>query len=333
MSTPEVNATPGSAGGRHAPIDCAKFVAVVAVVLLHSLPTDMSRPAWIGLVDLSARFSVPFFLMTSGYFFGLGQDASNPARFASLMKPAWRLAIPYVFWLAAYLCVYDLVSGQIDYEKQPYNLFLYGGPAFHLWYFPFLGLGLFLCVVCDRFLGLRGAAAAAAAIGLFALVRGPYHEIWPSWRDVNVEPRIAASFALIGYFIGRKDIRIGAGIAGSMAVSGFVLQAIESAFFVHDGDPFGYQHFLFGTFLYSIGVFFLVLGAKSDAGVVAWAARLGRVSLGIYCIHLLFIWIFQDVFGGGPESNFIPVFLASATSSVAVVLLLARIAVLRPLLR
>lgn len=334
MTGPERKAGISASSGRHAPMDCMKFVAVISVVLLHSLPTDMSRAPWIGFVDLSARFSVPFFLMASGYFFGVGQRADEPARVGSLLKPAQRLAIPYVFWLLVYLLAYELVSGQIDYSRQPYNLLLYGGPAFHLWYFPFLGLGLVLCVVCERLLGLRGVAAAAAAIGVFALLRGPYHEIWPDWRDVNVEPRIAASFALIGYYIGRKNIRISGGAAAVLAMSGFGLQAVESAFFVHEGDPFGYQHFLFGTFLYSAGVFFFALGAQNDAGGGARRiAVLGRLSLGVYCVHLLFIWLFQDVFGGGPNENFVAVFLASAGASVAAAVLLSNVPVLRPVLR
>ncbi len=103
-------------------IDSFRFFAMLAVVFSHTYthkqlpdlcPQTILSAIYVFLEQLS-QFSVPFFLITSGYFFGKSlQRGSDPGQ--RLGRTAGRLLFMFFFWSVAYVVVPNLVedvSGQ-----------------------------------------------------------------------------------------------------------------------------------------------------------------------------------------------------------------------------
>lgn len=128
-----------------------KCLAMLAVVFLHvAAPFVTSSPHgdhqwWAGnIVDSITRWSVPFFVMISGYFL-LNKNESHTV---FMHKRLHRLLRPLIFWTLFYVA-WSLLKGEVKGIAFTDSLtlllkgWLQGKPYEHLWYvymIPFLYL-------------------------------------------------------------------------------------------------------------------------------------------------------------------------------------------------
>lgn len=125
-------------------LDCLRIIATFAVMILHIASqnwyaVDVGTREWkvFDFFDSMVRWSVPVFVMISGYLF-LGGSKSIEYIFK---KNILRIATAFIFWSALYAAI-NLVSGKIEL-KNALREFV-EGPT-HLW-FLFMIVGLYILV-------------------------------------------------------------------------------------------------------------------------------------------------------------------------------------------
>lgn len=144
------------AGSRHGGIDAARLLFACLVVLAHCATFLAISPAVHFYVNNGfGRVIVPFFLLTTGYFFD-----RQLAR--GLDRWLLRVGRVYVGWTAVFLPFILFYQ-----EVTPFRLALtFGFGFFHLWYLPALIGGMVLLHVARR---LPDAVLLALAVGLFVI--------------------------------------------------------------------------------------------------------------------------------------------------------------------
>lgn len=127
-------------------IDLAKFIFAILVVGIHTSPFE-SYSAFGNFVfeDIIAGLAVPFFFMTSCYFFfgkltfANGKIEKTKENFSRFKKYFVRILLLYVLWSAVYLCwqIPEWIStgwfsfaAFFDYFKAA----LVSGAYYHMWY-------------------------------------------------------------------------------------------------------------------------------------------------------------------------------------------------------
>ena len=173
---------------RYARLDAARWLAAVAVVMLHGAATVVSDPAaygsgaWLAanLYDSAARWCVPVFVMISGALLLDPERPQDARRFYS--RRVARICAPLLFWTLFYLLwrtALDWIDdGRLDLSFWPRKL-AHGEPYYHLWYL-YMIVGLYLFAPLVRALAARSSRQARA------LCRG---HPWPGDPGRAVPPR------------------------------------------------------------------------------------------------------------------------------------------------
>lgn len=149
-------------------LDIAGIVAILRVVSLHGLNnfniitagapvTFHTAPFWQQICLVALRFSVPVFVLISGYKFALSRKR-HPQRLygVTLKTRALRLLRPYLIWTVIIYAMHPLLSGHVPVQHAAYSHFpdIPGGtvfdiltgtehPAYQLWFVPML-----MIIVC-----------------------------------------------------------------------------------------------------------------------------------------------------------------------------------------
>lgn len=304
-------------------LDSARFLAAVGVIWLHvcQFPEIVSGSA-------AGRFAVPFFSATAAYLLvgSLLRSKNQPPVRTFITTKLGRLYPPFLAWSLIYVLLNTLhdwwvggtnhgshgATGMNDPERGLLfwgrDLWLFGGD-YHLWFLPFiLATSLMLYpVVCfsrkhpEQRLSL---ALAAFLLGiLLAIVLSMSPEIdHPLGYMLMALPSLLWGAALA--WLHRSASAEGFSRAPRKSIANLSPPSLSTSSLVG-------LLLLFATSVWCLlelgrSVFF-----ESAAGtmilVVAlhcptwlrspWLARCGRVSLGIYCSHLLFLKALQPLIG------------------------------------
>ena len=125
-------------------LDAIRGAATIAVIFLHIAAQNFyinpHEPAWniFNLIESSARWGVPVFVMISGALF-LEKDISIKDIFR---KYVFRIVVAYAFWSAVYAFLYKYYNGNAA-MKDILREFLIG--HYHMWYLPMIA-GLYLVI-------------------------------------------------------------------------------------------------------------------------------------------------------------------------------------------
>lgn len=265
-------------------LDVGRAIAILTVVFGHAQTSIVSTSAY----DIGARFAVPFFFLISGFFL---KRPELPLAI-SMVQLAQRLLVPFAVWLAIYLLWFEPPLGAFLDPIFLAKLAIQGGPAHHLWFLPSLAVSLALfLILLDRGAGPRTILTVAAGLYALALLFGAYHDALTGegrfvWNMRN-GPFFAFPFLAAGWWIAQAPGR--PGLAASLALmgAGAALHTVEILAMDRYGLRFEHDQLL-GTLPFGIG-FFLVMLNLPASRPARWLARLGPYSLGIYCMHLLFI--------------------------------------------
>ncbi|MEH7444175.1 acyltransferase [Bacillus sp. JJ1122] len=286
---------------RNYAIDFIKFFAILAVVIIHTFPSDNQLGYFI--LDNFARFAVPFFFAASGYLFGL-KVINNPKSLAYFKKYTIKILKIYVTWFVFYMA-YDVLKilignhhVKIELAKYierltPLNLFYYGQgtSGYQLWfvislvwstvilYFFYRMKKIRLLLVigfCLNLLGLFGQSysifdplpvsttRAALYISLFYTTLG----FWFAFAKPNIRSWNTKTYFFL--FVCFSALQF---------AEGYVL---EKAMEAKHGEYFLSTIFL-TVFLFSFAL------SSPQLGKGSFITRIGGNALGIYAIHVFFI--------------------------------------------
>lgn len=285
-------------------IDALRFVAFVAVVVLHVVWIETRTLDAHGLVTSATRFAVPVFFIVSGYLIGRSDRGAG-----AVIAGAFRRFLPlFLFWEIVYNVVNVWVLS-LDYPPPPSNVgelmrwvavTVYGGGvAFHLWFLVWLGVSTVVVVGLLR-AGRKVAWAGAIALFLVGLAIGPYGEFTGAIDHVGFltnrplsftarnGPFFGPLFLMIGHAFAKGSIRVPVSASIAAILCGLAMQTGEGVFISQHGQKAVANYdILAGTPLFAVGVFLLFAEFPANAARRV-LAKFGRLSLGMYCLHALF---------------------------------------------
>lgn len=304
---------------RNYAIDFIKFFAILAVVIIHTFPSNDQLGYFI--LDNISRFAVPFFFAASGYLFGLKVN-NNPKSLAYFKRYVIKILKIYASWLVFYIA-YDVVKILWSAENvtnalskyleklTPLNLFYYGEgtSGYQLWFvislvwstailyvfFRLKKITLLLIIgFCLNLLGLFGQSysifdplpvsttRAALYISLFYTTLG----FWFASGNPLIMLRPVHKKTYFYLFIFFTALQFG---------EGYVLEKWMEA---RHGEYFLSTIFL-TVFLFAFAL------SNPQLGKGMFLTKIGSNSLGIYAIHVFFIDMIDILFKntGFPQSS------------------------------
>lgn len=319
---------------RDSGIDAFRYAMALLVICLHILPpaavspsTPFGLPSWAVVVDILCRCAVPFFFITSGYYF-------RPERgvWFNIKSKVIRIAPIYLVWYLIFIGVALLVPGKMPEHWRIINL-VDGGPGFHLWFLPALIFGL---ITLTLTLALGGRTLAIAITVLFA-VAGPflaeYHSLvgivrYPHHLDDFKRQLAAPAFVTFGYLLrGSRPTNLPLALSlSAVAICAMFIERYTLAVFIGSttANP---AESLFSVFAYGASLFNLSRSLNKYP-VASFIGSLGKLSLAVYLLHLLLVWIFQRTLYPS-LSQFLTLGTIVAVSSTILALLAVRMPLIR----
>ena len=317
--------------------DLLRIVAQFFVVVLHvssSVVANPSDPEFFSynFYSMLSRFSVPVFVMLSGYFNMESMDVKKA------FKKSLKLYIIVLFWSLIYLLRNLYLNGGMELSQILNEMFL---GHYHMW-FLFMTIGLYLLtpILAPAFKDLKNAE--------YFLILGLIFSVIPSTLKIAMGERFIRTFTLsfidgfyfrmtggfilyyvLGYYLGHKDIKHkGLWIAlGAVAMAWSIYMQYE----INAGQEtliYGYYDVMgIFAYLFSAAVFLIFKDLKVES---AFVTKLSSLTLGIFLIHDLFIGRVGNF--AGDVNGFIKLPLVSAIVfiiSAAVVAVLKKIPVVK----
>jgi surface polysaccharide O-acyltransferase-like enzyme len=300
---------------RNDSIDAARFLSFVGVVVVHCFSSH--RVFAFGAstaIDAAVRFAVPVFFLITGYL--LHDARGGPADI--VRRYFVRLVAALTFWEVAFHLI-DAVVIRLRPEGYRFSalpkelgMILYtGGFPGHLWFLPWLFVSVALFVVARRRLSPVGLAVAGAVSLALGLAIGPYnvdvglwplverHVLHPALYDARDTPFFGFALLVVGHAVAVRGTTFRPGTATllGLAAAGYLLQLVEARHIVDTSLALGIAKpwrfdILFGTMIYSAALFLFFL-TRLPTGVIRATAELGRRSLGMYCVHGAFLFLYR----------------------------------------
>jgi surface polysaccharide O-acyltransferase-like enzyme len=301
--------------GRLASVDAWRFIAVVAVIAIHTTPEAASgatrwfEPSF--LINQVARFAVPFFFVVSGYFWGQ-RVAKSSSVIATSSPTARRILVIFIVWTVIYALPYDVATvadgGPLEPLRtawwhlnaqvaHPMTLLMQGTKS-HLWFLVALLCALAISAVFVQYRWYVPLAVVAVLLYVVELLTKPYVQTPLGWSiDFNTRngPFCGTIFFVTGFFLSRSELRPAwARLGMLMFFGGCCLHLAENRYLSTHLESKGFQDFVIGTYPMGVGAALIALSGRRFKGVDA-LARLGRDALGIYLVHAIFVDLFHVV--------------------------------------
>lgn len=299
-------------GARYGGIDLARLVLALCVVLAHCA-TFQAVGDWAHFFFNNglARIIVPFFLLTTGYFFERQMQAG-------LAPWLWRVGRIYLAWTLIYLPFLLFYQAVTPYRIA---LTLFFG-FFHLWYLPALLGGMALLYVMRN---LRDGVLFWSAFALF-LVGSALQYAENLWLDLNAFDSpydllvVTRNFLFYGFpylalglLIRRREPIVGQPALVRLAAlaAGFLFLGAECLLEFRLFDPNGFFDLTVSAFVLTPVLFIAV----RDLPLVLPGFDPRKLSMVVYLSHPLYLLPLRELTGAGP--------LALTVMTLAVTLLLA----------
>ena len=323
----------------------ARVVAILAVIAIHVVSPLLSNRGHIhswwyaNVIDSLARWSVPVFVMISGWLLLHSELADDPLAF--YRRRLARLLPVLVAWSVIYLVYGHIMSNNPRTLRDAFNYLLAGRPWFHL-YFLYLIAGLYLVAPFLRPLVTHPNRRVLGAAVLVFLALGMADLFILVWRGLGGVNAITRFVPYIGYFLAgaylrdlpptkRKVIAATVTAGVGMVATALGTWLLVGAYGLGRGR-YLYEYLSLTTVPVSIAVFALFmwsapwmdrLAARVPGRAVAVVAS---TTLGIYVIHPLVLGRLSAL-GLNVRTSFVPVsvpfmVLAAFVISLLVVLVI-----------
>lgn len=171
---------------KYAAIDIAKYISALLVVCIHTYPfyeiSETFNTYWIQTL---CRMAVPFFFVTSGFFFFRKWDPENKeANKENLKKYIGRLLKLYLIWTVIYLpyTIWDYAHSNFQF----YHIFAYmrdvilNGSYYHLWFLPALMLSTAIVYWLYNRHGIKRVLLISFILYLIGYLINVYTPLWES---------------------------------------------------------------------------------------------------------------------------------------------------------
>ncbi|MEY4903841.1 MAG: hypothetical protein RLZZ292_1656 [Bacteroidota bacterium] len=149
--------------------DYIRVAATLAMLMLHcsgDVLYQFLQPGWrvdhwwVGnVLDGATRWCVPVFVMLSGAL--LLPNPKNEEIGTFLSKRLGRVVIPYIFWIAVYMCYtyrYSIIGWKPVWMPGVWGEIFFGVIYYHLWFVPMI-VGLYLMTPTFRIVVKHGTRA------------------------------------------------------------------------------------------------------------------------------------------------------------------------------
>jgi len=157
-------------------IDYFRFIAALLIIAIHTSPiASFSETGDYILTRIIARVSVPFFLMTSGFFL-ISRYTCNAEKLGVFVK---RTALIYGVAILIYIPV-NIYNGYFRMDNLLPNIIkdiVFDGTLYHLWYLPASIIGAVIAWYMVKKLDYPKALAAASVLYLIGLFGDSYYGI------------------------------------------------------------------------------------------------------------------------------------------------------------
>lgn len=270
-------------------VDVAKGIGIVLVVLGHAIGGLLSAQllgadsAWAGVYYFIYTFHMAMFFVLAGLFVParLASDADGFVR-STLTRIAW----PYLLWSAVQLLVIDALGSLVNTPTrlEPSRLLaLLWEPASQFWFL----LTLLVLHLGSRWLLPRWGAGGLLLLAVIA-------RAVVDWVELPLLPEMLARFGLfyaLGVAGGPLLRRITAEwsrphVASLAAAAGVVWVVAASAAYIG-----GFSHWSLGALPAALAgsTALIALATLPGAARATFWAQLGRASMAIYLLHVLFV--------------------------------------------
>jgi surface polysaccharide O-acyltransferase-like enzyme len=290
-------------------IDAARWLCCFAVAFLHSTPgLDVTSPSSIAvLISIACRGAVPFFFVTSGYF----------AKSGSQIRTIRRLAPVYISWLI----IYSILANRID-QLQSFRTWATGGVAYHLWFIPTLMFTLIVVPNTVKYCGLVATGLLCTTLALCSLGFDAYRFLLIIPAIDGTRLMMAPLIVYIGIVIRRTEISLSPLVSLSIFMVAWVVAVSEETAIAHlSHSPLVSHANVTSTILMGPALF---LCAKSLSRASIWLSALGKVTLGVYAAHLLFLQLIVTAVGSGGIPRQIAISIATVLCATIASLGLSR---------
>lgn len=309
---------------RNTSLDKARFVAIIAVVMIHVSSKLVSGNEcgsaeffWANIFDSLSRIGVPLFVMTSGALL-LDEDKpfSNKHLFSKRLPSILFLAITWsVIYAVGYEIAKPLLTGKSISIKGFVDAVISG--HFHLWYL-YMQVGLYLAlpflrkVVCNK---NKNVVLMYLAVSLLAQFSIPVikaislHIDAASYLITFIQNfkmdffNVYLAYFLAGWYIVHigipKKFKIAIYIAAVVSILSIMLYVNFTGNYKN-----GYSNDNLFLFVYAAGVFLALNNTKPGCGKII--STLSKYSFGIYAMHIVIIDAVRHFL---PKTLFPPIYL------------------------
>ncbi len=305
--------------GRIYSLDSMRIVAMVFVVIIHTDPfvgLGVYGNLFNFILETAARFAVPFFFMTSGYFLALKFASSDPG--AYYLNRVATISSIYVFGLLLTFPVFltgTAVQARLDGESvvymiantaaeaiEPAELFYYGTSVSEiLWFLPAL---IFAYTVIYGFVRVDKASyILPVAIGFHVI--GLLGASYTMFVDVPFRIRDGLFFGFfytaLGYAIYSYDWQPSVDhsrryLAATVVFGGFHFAERYALGYLFTGNTFAdgvySPSYTIGTALVTLALFVFLLSRPTltaDTSLPSW----GIYAVGVYVVHPVVLYVLE----------------------------------------
>jgi fucose 4-O-acetylase-like acetyltransferase len=263
--------------------DYAKGIAIILVVVCHcaegtlNAASSLPSPAWSVFLDISYAFMVPAFFVVAGWFSERTYQTKGGAY--QLRYVLGRILYPYVVWTVAQtaLMILSKAGNRVPSWADLPGFLLFGSMQF--WFLRALVAAYCFQLVLRavRFGELLGLGISAVALALFSL----YPNAAP---PSTIHPATHLFFFLAGAFCFRHRLRLSGRLALRLAAG----LGLVSLFALHFMGARCDTPFRPITAMAGIVACLSLCALLPDSRWLLILKLVGRHSLPIYCLHVIF---------------------------------------------
>jgi len=279
-------------------LDAARWLASLAVVLLHCAAPIVSKTASVGSVqwlianayDSAVRWCVPVFVMISGALLLNSEKPIKPRDF--YLRRIARIFTPLVFWSLFFLGWRSVLNwwddGHTDLSFWPSSL-LAGTPYYHLWYL-YMMIGLYLITPLahifyqhskpvTRKYCLAAIFIVAAADTVYRYHANTGHGFFLTWFIPYL------GYFLAGRMIFDGELRIAHPVLLITLCAALTAWGVSTLSSPHALNVYFYDYFSVTVLVMSLAIFQWILSTPHLPAL----SVLAPFTFGIYLIHPLFL--------------------------------------------
>ena len=291
-------------------LELGRVIAMLAIIAIHSQllmsgPLISDQPLFGQIINQASRFAVPLFFLISGFLIApklLNSPFPAFKRYSLPLFKIWiiwsiiSLATPFNLGKVAEQGYVAERSGYINYlMMNPLNSFMEGGLV-HLWFLPALIIAVGIIATLIHLKQLKFLLPISILLYLYGVLAGSYQPITEIASPFFTRngPFFSTLMVACGFLIRLKGIKISAKKSLTIMLLGMTLHFFEAFYLTQFDIAFVIHDFLFGTFLWGVGFFSLLL-AKPNWGNNNWIPKLSESILGVYVIHLIIIILLKNL--------------------------------------